>query len=151
MGVRGESFVIRIRKGIIGMAKRPPARSFRDLEVWNKAHTLVLWIYRLSSGFPKHELYGLTAQLRRAAVSIPANIAEGFRKRSRADKARFINISQGSLEEVRYYLILAGDLNYFVENEALTAHLESVSRLLNAYGRSPASQSGNTMINAEQS
>ncbi|MDQ3331145.1 MAG: four helix bundle protein, partial [Planctomycetota bacterium] len=89
---------------------REPARRFEDLIVWQKAHALVLTIYRTTESFPRTETYGLTSQLRRSAVSIPANIAEGFRKRGRSDKARFLNISQGSLEETRYYLILARDL-----------------------------------------
>lgn len=86
---------------------------FTDLKVWQKAHALVLEIYQITEKhFPKNELYGLTSQIRRASVSIPANIAEGFKKSGKMDKARFYNISQGSLEEVRYYLILAHDLGY---------------------------------------
>jgi four helix bundle protein len=88
------------------------AKLFTDVAVWRKAHTWVLEIYRFSERLPKHELFGLTSQLRRAAVSVPANFAEGFKKRSAADKVRFFNISQGSLEESRYYLILAQDLGY---------------------------------------
>ena len=84
-----------------------PAQTFQDLIVWQKAHVFVLGVYETSRSFPKEEMYGLTSQFRRAAVSIPANIAEGFRKYSEADKARFLNISEGSLEEYRYYLILA--------------------------------------------
>jgi four helix bundle protein len=76
-----------------------PARNFQDLIVWQKAHHFVLEVYALTQGFPKSELYGLAAQFRRVAVSIPANLAEGFRKQSRADKARFLNIAEGSLEE----------------------------------------------------
>jgi four helix bundle protein len=114
---------------------REPARSFQDLLVWQKAHKFVLGVYRLSENFPKSEIYGLTSQLRRAAVSIPANIAEGFRKKGIPDKSRFMNIAQSSLEEYRYYLILAQDLEYGHTN--LLAHdLEEVSRLLNAYHRS---------------
>ena len=82
------------------------ARSFEDVEIWKKSHEFVLCVYRLTENFPKHELFGLTSQLRRAAVSIPANFAEGFRKNSKAGKLRFYNIAQGSLEECRYYLIL---------------------------------------------
>ena len=82
---------------------RSPARSFRDLRVWQKAHEFVLAVYRYSESFPEREKYGLAHQLRRAAVSIPANIAEGFGKRSPAEKARFLNIAEGSLEECRYY------------------------------------------------
>lgn len=111
--------------------ERQPARRFEDLIVWQKAHALVLSVYRLSQEFPRTETYGLTSQLRRAAVSVPANIAEGFRKRGRQDKARFLNIAQGSLEEVRYYLILARDLGYAADD--LAATVAEVSRLLNAY------------------
>jgi len=77
-----------------------------------KAHSFVLAVYRVSTLFPKNEIYGLTAQLRRAAVSVPANFAEGFVKRGKPDKARLMNVAQGSLEEARYYLILANDLGY---------------------------------------
>ena len=113
---------------------RPPARSFRDLRVWQKAHELVLAVYRYSESFPEREKYGLAHQLRRAAVSIPANIAEGFGKRSPADKARFLNMAEGSVEECRYYLILSQDLGYG-QTELLTSTLEETSKLLNAYTR----------------
>src|SRR5262245_25059836 len=111
---------------------RSPARSFQDLVVWQKAHDFVLGIYRVSASFPNAETFGLTAQLRRAAVSIPANIAEGFVKRGKPDKARLMNVAQGSLEEARYYLILANDLGY-VQNAMLLAKAEEVSRLLERY------------------
>ena len=111
---------------------RSPARSFRDLRVWQKAHEFVLEVYRYSDSFPEREKFGLAHQLRRAAVSIPANIAEGFGKRSQAEKARFLNIAEGSVEECRYYLILAHDLGYG-DTGRLTALLEEVSKLLNAY------------------
>jgi four helix bundle protein len=88
------------------------------------------WAYRLTAGFPRQETYALCSQMRRAAVSIPANIAEGFRKRGRADKVRFMNTSEGSLEESRYYLILAEDLGYRKTDKLMTS-LEEVSRLLN--------------------
>src|SRR5947207_459840 len=91
---------------------RSPSRSFQDLIVWRKAHDFVLGVYRASASFPKNETFGLTSQLRRAAVSVPANIAEGFVKRGKPDKARLMNVAQGSLEEARYYLILANDLGY---------------------------------------
>lgn len=83
------------------------SKTFEDLIVWQKAHAFVLRVYQLTARFPKEELFGLTSQLRRAAVSIPANVAEGFKKLGKADKLRFYNISQGSLEECRYYLMLA--------------------------------------------
>lgn len=111
-----------------------PSRTFQDLVVWQKAHALVLAIYRMSSVFPKAELYGLTSQLRRAAVSIPANLAEGFKKRTAPDKLRLMNIAQGSAEEVRYYLILAKDLGYS-ETEGLKVQLDEVTRLLDSYMR----------------
>ena len=108
------------------------ARSFTDLVVWQKAHQFVLCTYALTSGFPKHEIYGLTSQLRRAAVSIPANIAEGFRRRGKPDKARFMNMAEASLNECEYYLILAQDLGYG-ETAAMQCDLADVSRMLRAY------------------
>ena len=117
-------------------ADRRPAQSFRDLLVWQKAHRFVLAIYEFTSHLPKQETYGLLLQMRRAAASIPANIAEGFRKRSRPDKARFMNMAEGSVEESRYYyLIVAQDLGYGQTGE-LMASLEEVSRLLYAYAAS---------------
>ena len=116
------------------MPERPAARSFRDLLVWQRAHEFVLAIYQLTESFPDREKFGLSHQLRRAAVSIPANIAEGFGKRSRAEKARFLNIAEGSLEECRYYLILTQDLGYGQTEPSMKA-LEEASRLLNAYAR----------------
>ena len=114
------------------MAISKPARTFQDLLVWQKAHRFVLEIYALTTGFPKQETYGLSLQMRRAAVSITANIAEGFRRRGKADKARFMNMAEGSVEECRYFLILAKDLGYG-DTEGIAASLEEVSRLLNAY------------------
>jgi len=114
------------------MPSRAAAQSFRDLLVWRKAHEFVLAVYAFTAGFPKHETYGLAAQMRRAAVSIPANIAEGFRRRGRVDKARFMNIAEGSLEECRYYLILAQDLGYG-DTANLASALDEVSRMLTAY------------------
>ena len=111
---------------------RPPAKKFQDLVVWQKAHQFVLSVYRLSGSFPKSELYGLTSQMRRAAVSIPANIAECFKRKTRPDKARFMNIAQGSLEESRYYLILAKDIGYG-DDPQLGIQLDEVSKMLEAY------------------
>ncbi len=113
---------------------RNPAKTFEDLVVWQKAHQFVLAVYRLSRKFPQSETYGLSSQFRRAAVSIAANIAEGFRKRGKADKLRFLNIAQGSLEESRYYLILARDLDYGDVSDLETALVE-VSKLLEAYSK----------------
>ena len=91
---------------------RKPARSFQDLIVWQKVHQFVLSVYSFTKKFPKEELYSLKSQLKRSAVSVPANIAEGFKKKGKADKIRYMNIAQGSLEESRYYIILANDLGY---------------------------------------
>ena len=113
---------------------RDPAKTFEDLIVWQKAHRFVLAVYRLSRTFPRSENYGISSQFRRAAVSIAANIAEGFRKRGKADNLRFLNIAQGSLEESRYYLILARDLDYGDVSELRTVLVE-VSKLLEAYSQ----------------
>ena len=112
--------------------QRLPARNFQDLTVWQKAHQFVLGVYRITKTFPREEIYGLTSQFRRAAVSVPANIAEGFKKKGRSDKARFMNIAQGSLEECRYYLILTKDLSY-ADTAKLFDQLDEVGRLLASY------------------
>ena len=111
-----------------------PAKTFKDLVVWQKAHRLVLAIYSLTGSFPRSKIYCLTNQIRRAAISVPANIAEGFRKRGVSDKTRFLNVAQGSLEECRYYLILTQDLGYGSTADA-EGLLEEVSKLLVAYAR----------------
>ena len=111
------------------------AKKFKDLVVWQKAHQLVIEIYKLTKTYPKNEMFGLTSQLRRAAVSVPANIVEGFKRATVPDKLRHYNIAQGSLEEVRYYLILSQDLEY-AETSELMEDLEEVSRLLGAFMKS---------------
>ncbi|HOL17720.1 MAG TPA: four helix bundle protein [Bacillota bacterium] len=108
------------------------AKSFQDLVVWQKAHRFVLDVYRYTSGFPSNKEFCLTAQFRRAAVSVPANIAEGFKKKSKAEKIHYLNIAQGSLEECRYYLILAGDLHYGSTTDMMLK-LEETSKLLESY------------------
>lgn len=112
------------------------AKRFQDLEVWQRAHQLVLRIYEVTKSFPDNEKFGLISQMRRAAVSVPANIAEGFKKRSEKDKANFYNISQGSLEELRYYLILAKDLKYLDNIEELSDLIDEVGRMLHGLIRS---------------
>jgi four helix bundle protein len=107
-------------------------KNFTELIVWQKAHQFVLNVYSYTKRFPKEELYGLTSQFRRAAVSIAANIAEGYKKSGTADKAKFMNIAQGSLEECNYYLILANDLEYG-ENKESVVLLNEVSRILQSY------------------
>jgi len=114
-----------------------PSKTFEHLIVWKKAHQWVLEIYHFTNSFPSREQVGLTSQLRRAAISIPANIAEGFKKKGNPDKARFYNIAQGSIEECRYYLILARDLGYG-DTSTLEENLEEISRLLEAYARKVA-------------
>ena len=115
-----------------GRTGRQPAMSFQDLIVWERAHQFVWAVYRCPDGFPKAEIDGLVSQLRREAVSILANVAEGFKKAGRADKVRFMNIAQGSLEECRHYLILSRDRGYG-DTKPLTAQLEEVSKLWEAY------------------
>ncbi|NOS57495.1 MAG: four helix bundle protein [Cyclobacteriaceae bacterium] len=114
------------------MENKRPAQSFRDLVVWQRAHQLVLGIYKMTNSFPKEELYGSTSQVKRSSVSVAANIAEGFKKKGKKDKLRFFNIAQGSLSETEYYLILAKDLEYY-ETTALTEHASEVGRLLESY------------------
>ncbi len=109
--------------------------SFMDLKLWQEAHKFVLLVYKITESFPKNEMFGLTSQFRRAAVSIAANIAEGYPKKGVNDKLRFYNISQGSMEECRYYTILSRDLKYVDEKQfnQLWLQLESTSHLLNNY------------------
>jgi four helix bundle protein len=109
-------------------------KRFQDLKVWQKAHQLVLRIYKLTASFPDHEIFGLTSQIRRSAVSIAANIVEGFKRCGKADKVRFFNISQASLEETRYYLILAHDLCY-ADTTDFFEDVDEVARMLDSYMR----------------
>ena len=108
---------------------------FQDLIVWQKAHALTLKIYSTTKNYPKEEIYGLTSQVRRAAVSVAANIVEGYRKKGSADKMRFMNISEGSIDEVKYFIILSKDLGYINDSsyQQLFELSEEVSKLLNAY------------------
>lgn len=113
-------------------SERKPAKTFEDLIVWQKAHEFVLSVYKYTARFPKEEVYALTSQFKRSAISVAANIAEGFKKRGKKDKVKFLNISQGSLEECRYYLILSHDFGYG-ENNHLAVILTETSKLLEAY------------------
>ncbi len=101
-----------------------------QLEVWREAHALVLDTYQLVSGLPDSEKFGLMSQMRRSAVSIPANIAEGFKRRGVADKIRFYNISEASLEELRYYFLLCRDLGYDIHYRELSEKAERLARML---------------------
>ena len=111
------------------------SQSFEQLIVWQKAHSYVLAIYKITKQYPKEELFCLVNQMRRAAASITANIAEGYAKISSKDKLRFYNISQGSLEETRNFIILSKDLGYITlqDKEQLGIQAAEISRLLNAY------------------
>lgn len=113
-------------------------KSFRDLEVWQKSHQVVLDVYRLTNAFPRDERFGIVSQLRRAACSIPANIAEGFGRRSTKELLQFLVLANGSLEETRYFILLSGDLNYLpkVEAERLDLQLSSVAQMIAALSRS---------------
>lgn len=107
-------------------------KKFQELIVWQKAHLFVLEVYKYTESFPKSEMYVLTSQFRRASVSIAANIAEGFKKKGKADKARMMNIAQGSLEECHYYLVLSNDLG-FGSNNSMQMLLDEVSKMLESY------------------
>jgi len=110
-------------------------QSFTDLRMWQKAHLFVLEIYQITENFPKNELFGIVSQFRKAAVSIPANEAEGYKRKGKLEKLRFFNISQGSVEECRYYIILSKDLKYINEQNYihLMEKLEDASKSLNSY------------------
>ena len=105
-------------------------KTFQDLLVWKKAHVLVLNIYKITNNYPKHELFGLISQMRRSAVSVTANIVEGFRKNSLKDSINFYNISDGSLEELKYHLLLSKDLNYINQKE-----FQNIMELCNEVGK----------------
>jgi len=119
------------------MLERAAAKTFRDLVVWQRAHAFVLAVHKATATFPARRIYGLTSQMRRAAISVAANIAESFAKRGKADKARFMNIAEGSIEESRYYLILSQDLGYGSTGELMEL-LNEVGRLLKGYSRAIA-------------
>ena len=120
------------------------SKNFFDLYVWKKAHEFVLCVYKSSHDFPDFERFGLRSQFTRAAVSIAANIAEGYKKLSKTDKLRFFNISQGSLEECRYYLILSKDLEYIDEQtfNLLSEKNSDASYMLNSYIKGVLNNSG---------
>ena len=106
--------------------------SFDKLLVWQRAHSLVLKIYEDTNSFPKEEIWGLTSQIRRSAVSVPSNIVEGKARGSRKDFKRFLLIARGSLEEVKYQSLLAKELKYMNDEqyEEITVMIEDVGRLL---------------------
>lgn len=120
--------------------------NFQNVIAWQKAHAFVLLVYQTTKGFPQEEKFGLTSQFRRAAISIEANIAEGYKKIGKSDKLRFMNISQGSLEECRDYIILSKDLGYINHNQfqRLCSSIEEASKLLNAYCSGIINNNGDT-------
>lgn len=111
--------------------------SFKELKVWQKAHELVLLIYKLTNKFPSEEKFGLSSQIRRAAVSIASNIAEGFKRTSKKVSDNFYDISDGSVEEVKYQLLLSKDLKYISLNEYEDAFKlsEEVSKMLYSWAK----------------
>lgn len=108
---------------------------FEDVIAWQKARIFINHVYNVTKRFPPEERYGLTSQFQRAAVSIAANIAEGYKRLGKDDKIRFYNYSQGSLEECRCYIYLSQDFNYIAPNEAQTMinEIEEASKILNSY------------------
>ena len=118
--------------------------SFKDIIAWQKAHQFVLLVYKVTKEFPEGERYGLCSQFQRAAVSIAANIAEGYKKLSKADKLRLMNVAQGSLEECRYYVLLSKDLGYIPENAYLCLNnsIEETSIFLNLYCKAITNDAG---------
>ena len=120
-------------------------RDFRELKVWQKAHQLVLAVYRTTGEFPKEEAYGMTSQSRRASASIPANIAEGCARATDADFARFLQNALGSASELEYHLILARDLGYLtqLEHRPLEDQVVEVKKMLSSFiARLRSGQSG---------
>lgn len=107
-------------------------KSFKNLVLWQKSHKLVLEIYKLTAQLPSSEKYGITSQIQRSSVSVPANIVEGYGRISLKEKLRFLYIANGSLEETRYFLILIQDLN-FTNTEEIQTQLVEVSKILNSY------------------
>jgi four helix bundle protein len=107
---------------------------FTDLRVWQRSHQLVLTVYKLTAAFPPDERFGLTSQLRRAVVSVPTNIAEGSKRRSSQDYARFLNLAEGSLAESQYLTILSRDLGYLAKDtvDPLFTEMAEIARMLHA-------------------
>lgn len=105
---------------------------YTELKVWQRSHALVLQVYRVSAALPQEERFGLVSQLRRAAASVPTNIAEGSKRRSSHDFAHFLNMAEGSLAEVGYLLLLARDLGYVGDNQVapMRVEVDGIARML---------------------
>lgn len=112
--------------------------SFTEIVAWQKAHQLVLHVYEVTEKFPKSEMFCLLPQMRRAAISIPSNIAEGFKRRGKKDSNHFYNIADGSLEELKYQLFLSKDLKYLSmsEYEKFVEQTDEVGRVLSGWSKS---------------
>jgi len=113
-----------------------PLEKFEQLDVWQAAHKLVVQVYKIAEALPSSQRFGLISQMQRSAVSVPANIAEGFKRRTLPDKCHFYNMAQGSLEELRYYFILCRDLGYKLEYESVASQADQIGRMLTALVRS---------------
>jgi len=118
--------------------------SFESIVAWQKAHWFTRQVYIITKHFPEEERYGLVSQFRRAAVSVGANIAEGYKKLGKQDKLRFFNIAEGSLAECENYIILSKDLGYISETEYQSLHkdAESAGKLLTAYSNGVINNNG---------
>jgi len=112
-------------------------KDYRQLKVWQRSHQVVLSVYAATKNFPKEELYGLTSQLRRAAASVPANLAEGCGRDSEAELKRFLDIAHGSAAELDYHLLLARESSYLgaLQHEQIAAELSEIKRMLGAFSR----------------
>ena len=123
-------------------------QNFKTLKVWEKGHKLTLAVYKITTRFPKNELYGLTSQIRRAAASVPANIAEGCGRRGRAELGRFLHIAAGSASELEYHLLLAHDLSFLgdAEYRALEAQVVEVKRMLSAFVQRLRAENGQPVM-----
>ena len=117
-------------------------KSFRELKVWQKAHELVIDIYKMTAKFPDNERFGLISQIRRSAVSIPANIVEGFKRKGRGDFLHFLNIADASLEETKYFIILSEELKYLDNNkfQELTGQADEIGKMLNGLQKKVAGE-----------
>ena len=119
------------------MKTKVEVKTFRDLQVWQKGHALVLEIYKLTQKFPKEERFGLISQLRKSASSVPTNIVEGHKRRSTKEYLHFLNMAEGSLEETKYHLILARDLKSIedLQFEEVCQRCDEIGRMLSGLQR----------------
>jgi four helix bundle protein len=124
-------------------------KTFRDLRVWQKSHDMVIEIYRITGSFPDEERYGLVSQIRRSASSVPTNIVEGFKRRSRKEFAHFLNIAESSLEETKYWLILSKDLSYIKDEEVgeVEALCDEIGKMLFGLQASLSKKGSNLILN----